>query len=142
MKNRSHLVPSFILLAYAVVYISGPTFHQHLCDHSDTDCCVHVETIDPHASFNANSSDCLLQSSNDITAYCLPDNGTIPADGNSDCWTCYVLAQAGDVSFEITIDVSHHFVYFAAATYEHRHLPLNTHKFLVRGPPEIHSPTS
>ncbi|MFL2864872.1 MAG: hypothetical protein ACJZ8Y_06615 [Pirellulaceae bacterium] len=63
-------------------------------------------------------------------------------DSSSDCWTCYVLAQAGDISFEITIDVSHHFVYFAAATYEHWHLPLNTHKFLVRGPPEIHSPTS
>ena len=63
-------------------------------------------------------------------------------DSSSDCWTCYVLAQAGDISFEITIDVSHHFVYFAAATYEPWHLPLNTHKFLVRGPPEIHSPTS
>ena len=63
-------------------------------------------------------------------------------DSSSDCWTCYVLSQAGDIPFEITIDVSHDFVCFTAATYEHWYLPLNTHKFLVRGPPEIHSATS
>ena len=142
MKNRLQLVPSFIILAYAGILISGRTFHQHLCNVSDTDCCERVETNAHHASFKANSSGCPLQSSTDITVNTSPDNGTTPDDGLSDCWTCYTLSQAGNSSAELFLSAHHQVVFFFCSDYENRRLQACTHNYLVRGPPEIHSATS
>ena len=143
MKNRLQPVPSLIILAYAGILISGRTFHQHLCKVSDTDCCEHVEAnTHHHVSFKANSLDCPLQSSYDITVNSPRDNGTTPDDGLSDCWTCCTLSQAGNSSADFFFFANNLGVFFFCSDYENRRLQACTHNYLVRGPPEIHSATS
>ena len=61
---------------------------------------------------------------------------------SSDCWTCYVLSQAGDTPFKITVDTCQDFVCFIVATYGQLHVPPNPRHFCVRGPPESLFPQS
>ena len=143
MKNRLQLVPSFIILAYAGILISGRTFHQHLCKVSDTDCCEHVDAnAHHHVSFKANSLDCPLQSSYDITVNSPRDNGTTPDDGLSDCWTCCTLSQAGNSSAEVYHPAVIQIVFLSCSDYEDRRLQPYTHNYPVRGPPELLLATS
>ena len=145
-----HLTSISLIAIYLAMFVGGDVFHQLQHMVADGACFGHsagstLSSDEETKNFCSHSHAKHLSDFGSENEHLLgadaPENHE-KEDSSSDCWTCYVLAQAGDVSFEITIDVSHHFVYFAAATYEHWHLPLNTHNFLVRGPPEIHSPTS
>jgi hypothetical protein len=145
-----HLASISLIAIYLAIFVGGEVFHQLQHMVADGACFGHsagstLSSDEETKNLCSHSHAKHLSDFGSENEYLLGADSPVnheQEDRSSDCWTCFVLAQAGDVSFEITIDVSHHFVYFAAATYEHWHLPLNTHKFLVRGPPEIHSATS
>ena len=145
-----HLASISLIAIYLAMFVGGDVFHQLQHMVADGACFGHSagstlssdeETKNRCSHSHAKHLSDFGSENEHLSGADSPVNHE-QEDSSSDCWTCYVLSQAGDIPFEITIDVSHDFVCFTAATYEHWYLPLNTHKFLVRGPPEIHSATS
>ena len=145
-----HLASISLIAIYLAMFVGGDVFHQLQHMVADGACFGHSagSTLSSDEETKNRCSHSHAKHLSDFGSeneHLLGANSPVnhkQEDSSSDCWTCYVLAQAGDVSFEITIDVSHHFVYFAAATYEHWRLPLNTHNYLLRGPPDRYSATS
>ena len=145
-----HLTSISLIAIYLAMFVGGDVFHQlqHMVadgvffghsagntlssDEETKSLCSHSHT--KHLSDFGSENEHLSGADSPVNHE--------QEDSSSDCWTCYVLSQAGDISFEITIDVSHDFVCCTTAIYEHWHLPLITHNYLLRGPPDRYSATS
>lgn len=142
MKNRLQLVPAFIILAYAGIFIGGRTVHQQFCQVSRADCCEDVATTACYPSLKANSTCCPTQHSEAITANNPVDKDTDPKERSSDCWTCYTLSQAGNSSAEVYHPAVIQIVFLSCSNYEDRRPQSCTHNYPVRGPPELRLATS
>ena len=127
------------------MFVGGGVLHQlqhmvagDICvTHSDRN--ASLSSVDAESSCSHSHTDHLAEFVFDNEALLgtsLPRKQNHDAD-STDCWTCHVLTQAGDTPNEITLPACIDSVYSISTALEDWHLQVNTHSFLVRGPPEF-----
>ena len=139
-----------LISIYLAMAVGGDVFHklQHVvvdgvcsghsagntpsCGEETQDTCSHAHA--EHKTELSSENEYLLG-----TSFPGKDNQN---NRSSDCWTCYVVSQAGDTPFEITVDTCQDFIFFIVATYSQLHVQPNPRHFCVREPPEPLCPQS
>lgn len=138
-----HLASTSLMAIYLATIVGGETFHQLQHVVADGACFGHSDG-DASSTDDATKGLCShshTEHSSDLSSKNEQLSGTDSPlkhqqeESSSDCWTCYLLSQTGNTSYEITLETNYGIVYFASTTYEHFHLQVKTHSFLVRGPP-------
>ena len=137
MINKHFIFSAALITAYLGRIIFGNALHLTECPASISACVVNGETLAQQTAASP-----LIMS--DCCAPLLLSSSTQDEDGRenrqhepTDCWTCYVLSQAGDTPNEITLPTCIDSVYSISTTLEDWQLQAITHVFLVRGPPEF-----
>ena len=135
MQLRKHAFIATILIVYLGRVMCGETFH--LLSGCDRHCASDSTAVSDSVFCNSDrqtEQDCRHSHSTlHQTEERYPTNEA-PHD-SSECWTCHVLSESGNTSYELTLETNYGFVYFTSSAYKHFHLPVNMHSFLVRGPP-------
>ncbi len=135
MQLRKHAFIATILIVYLGRFMCGETFH--LLSGCDRHCASGSTAVSDSVFCNSDrqtEQDCRHSHSTFHQTEERYPTREAPHD-SSECWTCHVLSESGNTSYELTLETNYGFVYFTSSAYKHFHLPVNMHSFLVRGPP-------
>ncbi|MEC9097367.1 MAG: hypothetical protein VX776_12075 [Planctomycetota bacterium] len=134
-----------LIASYLTMFVGGGVLHQLQHMVAGDICVTHSDRNASSSSDEAESS-CSHSHADHLTDFVLGNEellGTsLPRkqnhdDESTDCWTCYVLSQAGDTPYAITLPADIDSVYSISTALEDWQLQVNPHSFLVRGPPEF-----
>lgn len=143
LRNLGGAISASILALYLSFAIGGKTFHQlqHIVTGSvcSSDDRHHVASFNSatHESAQQNSSVCATDGCNVTIGQTDAPNPEQPAKDHSesDCWTCLLLAQTGDLAQSVQLLDCQDSLFIQTEQYNQPHLDVIPSGFLVRGPP-------